>query len=97
MGEYSSEVGKTGKLDVAADKSVKGGGRADVNTGEDGDHHTADQGCVEGIVEPCVDFGEPAAEWSGSVSGDRPECTPGGDIAACTCYDCWNEGHNQQA
>lgn len=96
MRKDSGEIGKRGQLYEAANKSVEGGRRADVDTGEDGDNGTADEGRVEGVVHPGVDMPDPVRERGSSVTSQGPEGTAGSDIATSAVDDSRQEGHNQK-
>lgn len=97
MGEDSCEVGKRGELHEAADEGVEGGGGANVDTGEDGDHCPADEGGIEGIVHRGVDAADLVGERSGAVTSKCPEGSPSSDVAASTVDDGGEEGHNQES
>lgn len=97
MREDGGKVGKTGELHEGTDKGVECGGRADVDTGEDGDDDAANQSRVEWVVHPAVDAAKPVGKGGGSVASKGPEGTASGDVATAAGDDGGQESHDQQS
>lgn len=97
MRKDGGEVGKRGQLHETADEGIESGGGSDVNTSQDGNNHTTDQGCVERVVHPGIDTSQPAGEGGRFITRNGPQGTTSGDVATGTCDDSGQEGNDQQS
>ena len=95
MWKDGGAIGKTRQLHEAADESVEGGGRADIDAGKDRDDHATNKSSIERVVHTTVDARKPAGERGRFIAGDGPQSTTSSDIAACACNNGWKKSHNE--